>query len=742
VKSLLVFCSLFLSLDASTQNTEVLRGRCINGSNQLAISGVSIFVSGLQNYQLFSDTTGYFYALVSPGIYRIIVEHKDFRTQLRENISIEAGKEEIQNFELTEFAVNLSPITVTPEKKREIEISPFKIQQYAAVFYDPARVLNSHAGAVNTDDQANHVTIRGTSPNYIQWKIEGVEVVNPNHLENSGTINDRPALNGGGVSMLSAQLLETSGFRFAPFLSGSNVLSGMFDLRFRNGNDKKMERTIQASFLGTDICLEGPFSKKGNASYLINFRYSTIGLLSKLGVNFGDEQTNYKDLSFVIALPIRRNTIKLFGMVGNSETVFKGPNDSALVTIRKELYDIDYHSFTALSGISVTSPLSNTVFLKTVMAYSSKNTRRSAYPKTDWLTVASEDDHYNQEKFSALSFVARRIGNHSRMKLGSGVNYFTTSVYSAINDIELVKGKLEEMLVLPFITFESALLKKIEMNVGLHGFINPRIDFMTLQPRASLKYHASRDQELEFSYGEDAQLQPAHLSLASSRNRNLKPTRSKSFSLSHQVTFKANTFKTEIYYQLFDQIPVNVFRGFSAFNYFNEFVNFDLESTGSAKVYGVDFTLEKMFKGFYIIPSVSIYNSLYTLKSNSYFTGRFNTGYNAVLTCGKEFTMEDKRRFISVDMRMVSRNGYLETSPSSGSNNYVFSGRLPSYFRLDFRLSYRKNRQRSTVIWALDIQNASNAKNIAYHYYDSFTKRIETRYQLGLIPVLSYKIMF
>jgi hypothetical protein len=257
-----------------------------------------------------------------------------------------------------------------------------------------------------------------------------------------------------------------------------------------------------------------------------------------------------------------------------------------------------------------------------------------------------------------------------------------------------------------------------------------------------IKYLFSDNHEVNLNYGESTQLQPGNLLLAHENNRNLKPTRSQSFSLSYHFRFCANTFKTEFYYQKFDFVPVNTVRHFSAFNYFNEALNFELESAGKGKVFGVDLTFEKHFKGFYFIPSLSIYNSSYSFGSNLFYNGRFNTNYNSVFTGGKEFRLKDGRKYISADCRVISRNGYMEPANSDIVNQYVYSSRLPSYFRIDLRISYRKNRERSTVIWALDIQNASNNKNISSHYFDTFTKKTETRYQLGLIPVLSYKILF
>jgi outer membrane receptor protein involved in Fe transport len=74
-------------------------------------------------------------------------------------------------------------------------------------------------------------------------------------------------------------------------------------------------------------------------------------------------------------------------------------------------------------------------------------------------------------------------------------------------------------------------------------------------------------------------------------------------------------------------------------------------------------------------------------------------------------------------------------------NGYVYQS--PDYFRLDLRVYWRKNlgnRRNST--FALDIQNLTGQQNFAYHYYDPYTQRLETKYQLGTIPNFSWRVEF
>src|SRR5690606_29232474 len=117
------------------------------------------------------------------------------------------------------------------------------------------------------------------------------DIPNPNHFA-------LPGNSGGGISILSAQLLSNSDFVTAAFPAEyGNAVSGVFDLHLRKGNNEKREYSLQAGVLGLNASLEGPFSKKYKGSYLINYRYSTLTLLNKIGVIGDNGVTNFQDLS-------------------------------------------------------------------------------------------------------------------------------------------------------------------------------------------------------------------------------------------------------------------------------------------------------------------------------------------------------------------------------------------------------------------------------------------------------------
>lgn len=730
---------LFLIVSANALLSQtVVRGTVTGQENSTVLSQARLCFKGVVSYTAVTDSFGRYSILAEPGVYSLLIERDGYKSRVYNDLSVESGKPSVMDFELTESTIALDTIPVYSKKNKALILQ--NLQDYAAVFYDPARLVTSKAFAIHTDDQANHISVHGTTPNYIQWKIEGVEVVNPNHLENSGMFNDRPALNGGGVSILSAQLLQNVDFNSAPFdpLSG-NSLTGIFDVRLRKGNELHAQRTIQASFLGTDICLEGPFSKKGKASYLVNLRYSTIGLLSAMGVNFGEERTNYKDASYVVNFPHRYGTIRFFGMAGSSETLYDGERDTTRLDIQKELHNLVYHSVTAINGINAVTNLSNSLYIKTVVAYSGKDINRKSTPASEW-AVPEESDHYTQRKLSSVVYISKRLSNSYHLKAGSYLNYFSNGINSSSDTNSYAKGTLHDPVYQPFISAEGN-FKNLEIRIGLHSLCLPRIRYAGIQPRLAVKYNFSSYHDLEFKYGISSQLQPAFLYLGNAANLHLKPTTSVAYSLEHRIDLHVIEIKSGIFYQTFKNVPVQPDHHFSGFNYFNEQVSFPLQETGEAYAYGYDLSLEKKYKRFYTIVSGSIFSTHYTTPYKR-FKGRFDTGYNTALTAGKEWRLKNKKSFISAGIRGTARNGFRQASATMPENTFVYNEQLPVYKRLDLRLSYRKNRANSTVIWALDIQNVSNAKNVAYYYFDRVTQETETRYQLGLIPVLSYKILF
>ena len=75
-------------------------------------------------------------------------------------------------------------------------------------------------------------------------------------------------------------------------------------------------------------------------------------------------------------------------------------------------------------------------------------------------------------------------------------------------------------------------------------------------------------------------------------------------------------------------------------------------------------------------------------------------------------------------------------------NTNEFEAQTDAYFRSDIRVSYRKNRPKASYIVSLDIQNVTNRLNMGRQYYDKEKQEIVTTTQMGMLPVLNYRIEF
>ena len=153
------------------------------------------------------------------------------------------------------------------------QFSTEETKRYAGTLGDPARMAGNFAGASNSADGGNDIVVRGNSPRGILWQMEGIEIPNPNHFAAEGS-------SGGPINALNSNMLANSEFltgAFAP--EYGNATSGVFDVKLRQGNNEKREYTFGMGLFGTDLTVEGPFKKGGKASYLANYRYSSLSLL-------------------------------------------------------------------------------------------------------------------------------------------------------------------------------------------------------------------------------------------------------------------------------------------------------------------------------------------------------------------------------------------------------------------------------------------------------------------------------
>ncbi|MDP1803149.1 MAG: TonB-dependent receptor, partial [Bacteroidota bacterium] len=373
-----VLSGIVCTLNAQTL-FQTVRGTVVDKISQTPIPGAVIQVINMEPAMVTTtDENGKFTFINVPvGKQSLNITYLGYKPSALQNLSVNSGKELVLNINLEEDIKQMTEVEVTAkvEKNKPLNemstvstraFSVEETQKFAAAANDPARMALAFAGVVSGPDGNNMISIRGNSPNGLLWRMEGVEIPNPNHFSNVGT-------SGGGISILSSQLLNNSDFSTGAFAAEyGNALSGVFDLKLRKGNNQKREYTIQLGVLGADVAAEGPFKKGYDGSYLINYRYSTLSVLGKIGVPLGDAITNFQDLSFNIYLPTKKvGSFSVFGFGGISDqTTYAKPDSLKWAEDEWLRYSSKFSANTGAVGLTNTKLFNNQSYLKTALVFS------------------------------------------------------------------------------------------------------------------------------------------------------------------------------------------------------------------------------------------------------------------------------------------------------------------------------------------------------------------------------------
>jgi carboxypeptidase family protein len=786
-----LFCSALLLLLPvlffAQRPTQTLRGTITGAGNARPLIGATIVLPETSpGIGATTDEAGIYQMEEVPvGRYRMQVSYVGYETVTVAEVLVEAGKEAVLDVQLHERQESLREVVVkaagkrgaTPQALGTHTITVEEQFRFPATFYDPARLAMSFPGVAGVNDGTNIISVRGNSPASVRWRLEGVDIVNPNHTSNAGTFSDRPTQAGGGVTILSAQLLGAS-----DFLSGNypaeygDALGGILDMRLRDGNNHRHEFTAQAGFLGLEAAAEGPLGspqssvrspQMGRASYLVNYRYSFTGLLSALGADFGDEETAFQDVSFNLSLPTKKaGKFTLFGVGGKSKTIFRSPVDSALITEDKERFDIDFLSEMGALGLTHILPAGKNGVWRTVVAASGLEHRRTAdFVESETVKTRWENDNYSESKVALSTAFSRKINARHRLNAGMYAvlqQMDFSSFFTANAGTTLFAGDVKGWLLQPYIDWHVVLSPKVDVSAGVHGnyftfdAANP-----TLEPRLSLSFAPAAGKTFSLAYGLYSQTQLAQVYSAP-----LLPKHGLGFTKSHQLAAgyhqdlsNSLVFKAELYYQRLFQVPVasNPASTFSVLNLTEAFRIGDtkLNDDGKGRNYGLDLSLQKfILHQYYFLFTGSLYRSRYTAANGREYPTRFDGRYLLNLTGGREFSKQkgEKVRSKGINARIAWLGGFraspvdVAASLDRGFTVYderdPFSEKLQDYFRVDLRLYLKWNIAGRNGIFSLDIQNATNRENISYLYYDSVQGKIATKTQLGLIPILSYRVEF
>lgn len=756
-----------VALSGFSQRTGTIRGTVKDALSQNKLEQITVKIEGTaMNTQ--TDSKGEFsFENVPVGRLELEVSGVGYTKQLVKELLLASNKELVVNIFLEPAITDLKEVQVTASSsnlsgaKTSIQaITIEQVMRFPATFFDPARLAFSFPGVANTNDQANNMSIRGNNPRGLQWRLEGMEIVNPNHLANAGTFSDQATVNGGGTNMLSAQMLGNMNFLTGAFPAEyGNALSGVMDMRLRKGNNQEFEHTAQVGLIGVDLASEGPLNRKNGSSYLINYRYSFTGLLGLMGVTFGGEDIRFQDLAVNLSFPNEKiGDITVFGMGGINSNEFAFDDEDGIGPLeQKDLYVINYYSKMGAAGITHSKNFNSSLLWRNALVYSGLRNERSQFIAPDPLSSFYLPPDYDVTKTSKLSFstiFTRKLASGGRLKSGAYITRTADSL-SIYNDLSA--GQFDSWLLQPFLQFSGKLGSKVLFDLGAHQMNYFLTNTSTIEPRASLSFILGGGNEMTAAYGRHSQLLDNWIYAS---NQNLKPTLSDHYVLSFdkRIGEKSN-FRAEAYYQSIHSdlsgIEDVFLTGMNLIGYYNPK---NLNNEGQGRTYGLELNFNHyLHQGFFLLGNATIYKSqsrghqLDDFYQSDFFDSRYDGNYIFNFTLGKEWEFS-KDRVFGTNIRLVYLGGFndyeINEDFSRRQNRTVFdydnplTVKNPDYFRTDLRVYLKRSKDKLNRMWSIDIQNLTNQENVAYRYYDAFQGKVLTKYQLGMIPMLNYRWEF
>jgi len=789
--------------------TQTVRGTVVDKESQFPLPFVNVVIKSLPDANLgaTTDENGVFRIDGVPlGRQSIEATYIGYQAVTLDGIVITSAKEMILKIEMEESATKVGEVVVTATKRGEVlnematvstrQFSVEETNRYAGSRGEPARMASNFAGVQGADDSRNDIVIRGNSPQGVLWRLDGINIPNPNHFSIAGT-------GGGPVTILNNKFLANSDFFTGAFPAEyGNGIAGVFDLKMRNGNNQKHEFSGQLGFLGTELMAEGPLGG-GGASYLATFRYSTLQLFSALNIDVGtDAIPQYYDGAFRFNFPLKKGGNLAFWGIGGNSTIDIVLSTATAPDTSAELYganDRDQYFTTSMftTGMTYTQPLDKNTFIKAGLAYSKTNIfANHNYIERDIVGGMFEnvetrpilDYQFHEGKYSTYLHYNKKINAKTTFKAGINLDVFDLNYIDSVRQIVPATdttvasytnwnvrwdAKDKILLAQPFAQVKYKFSDKLTLIGGVtatYSSVNDK-SLSPLEPRLGLAYQINNTQKLSFGTGLHSQTQSNYIYYYGDETAGNAPvgynkdqiglTKSLHAVIGHDIAFKnALRLKSEIYYQYLYDVPVNTYS--SSYSLVNSGSGFSrlfpdsLTNEGTARNYGAEFTLEKFFSGgYYFLVTASFFDAKYKgsdgVLRNSVFNGRY--ALNALFS--KEFTFKNGTS-LNIGGKVTRAGGRwygdVDEEQSRLQQDVVYvdatvnTRQFRPYFRVDGKVSFIWNRPNTTHEISIDFVNFLGIQNILTLSYapqpDPTASSIVESYQLGFLPLFYYKIDF
>jgi hypothetical protein len=687
-----------------------------------------------------------------------------------ENVLVTSGRETQLPVVMREEVIVGEGVVVMADARKDQPVNQMAIisarsfsvedtRRYAGGLDDPARMSSAFAGVTSTGGiQENALVIRGNAPKGVQWRLEGVEIPNPNHFA------CMTVAGGGGLTLFSSHLLADADFLTGAFPAEyGNALAGVFDMRFRNGNPDRHEHAFQIGIVGIEAASEGPFV--GGGTYLFNYRYSTLGLL--MPVLPTDALPRYQDLSFKLGIPAGGlGRFEVWGIGGlDHQTLKENRNQEEWEYDFWDRTRFDLDLGVGAAGLSHHLIIGDRSYLRSSAALTVNRTR--------WDEHRLDDDVVLQPNVFLRSVTGRAIvatelshkfnARHvARLGVTAQNLFYDLSLDVAPDRTppveRIAEGDGSSQLISAFAQSNLMLHQRWQVTTGIHAQYFALTGHSTLEPRVATRWNLDERQSLSAGYGLHSQIEDLRIYLVTGGERgpnmDLKPTRAHHGVIGYDRRLSGTSrVKIEGYYQHLVDVPVAADSSYSMLNFEQDWTfDLDLRSDGLGRNYGVELTVERFLsQGWYYLATGSLFRSTYQGGDGVWSPTRYDQRFAANMLAGKEWAIGSRGSLLGVNGRVIVAGGRRESpidhAASLARQEVIyderdpFKGREPAAFIVDATVTYRINRRRFSESWALQVKNLFAARDRAHDFNYQLNAVEEVREGFP-VPALSWKIEF
>jgi hypothetical protein len=603
----------------------------------------------------------------------------------------------------------------------EIKLSNRDFKRLAASFDDPTRVLMHYPGFHADNDQSNEISYQGLSSGLMTWQLNGIDIVNPNHLSNAGNGSDLSSSGAGGVNMVSGNIIHQYQYQSSNSINSNNTnLAGAMNIAM----DTLSDNYIQTSLLGLESGLK---YKINNTQIFANYRYSFTGILGDLGVKFGNEDIRFQDLSIVFQNQFKNGKLNLVYLRGNSSNTHEPLLENALTI--KDYLNINYGSKINALVSTYDLKMDNKKDFQFKAAYSSKGDHRILTGPVKFNSIqylANDSFKLNNEKIALDAKI-----NHQKYSYGIKAVLHRNS-YSNIHKFIDLSHEYTLNEYLPYATL------KVKQNQFYHEFYGAiLVDQFIPVFNIKTDYNIG---EIKLSYGLSRRAQ----SLGSQYKKMINEKSinahlySKSWNNQLDISIPKNKSNTSLilFYNVFEDAPLHQldqvgnlkdYDGLNGFDYNNDLIGI---AFGKGQIYGATFQWEYQNKDIWVNINSSIFKSD--------FASEHIPSYIVNISLGKNFKFERNELSVSTSFNAKSPKQVFSIIPERhvAMKDYLQLTRLGKYMRWDMRINYTLKK----AIWSLDIQNLLSRSNQGFLIQEIDGTKIGG--SLGILPVLGFRRIF